>query len=276
MPNSIAYAQNYTNLLDEVYQRASVSGRLASPRHMVRQGAHAREIMIPKISVTGLGDYRRNVGYVTGSIEFSYESHQPTYDRGVRLYADVMDADNAIVPHGVASDSARMAPDARDDPVSAPARSPRSTCGGSIRRRSRIWGGRHRCACAARHRGQVQAEIRSEVRHILGLGELVHLRFVHEYLLLSYVPDPSFGGPGVPQIPLQIIPKGAFSCVEECCAENLDTPLLTCEMSAAISMIRHASGRWRLAMPESIFDSCHLNGMNGMNGMNVIEWLREI
>ena len=80
MPNSIAYIQNYTAILDEVYQRASVSGCLTSPRRMIRAGAHAREIMIPKIEVTGLGDYTRNVGYKTGAIEFSYESHSPSYD----------------------------------------------------------------------------------------------------------------------------------------------------------------------------------------------------
>lgn len=61
MPNSIAFAQNYTSVIDEVYQRASVSGVLNSGRRMVRAGHNAKEILIPKISVTGLGDYTRNV-----------------------------------------------------------------------------------------------------------------------------------------------------------------------------------------------------------------------
>jgi hypothetical protein len=39
---------------------------------MVRAGHNAKEILIPKISVTGLGDYTRNVGYKTGAI--TYES----------------------------------------------------------------------------------------------------------------------------------------------------------------------------------------------------------
>ena len=30
---------------------------------MVRAGRNAKEILIPKISVTGLGDYTLNVGY---------------------------------------------------------------------------------------------------------------------------------------------------------------------------------------------------------------------
>lgn len=84
---------------------------------MVRAGRSAKEILIPKISVTGLGDYTRNVGYKTGSITWSYETHTFAYDRGIRLFADVMDTDNAIVPRRRPSASARMAPDARDDPV---------------------------------------------------------------------------------------------------------------------------------------------------------------
>ena len=48
MPNSIAYVKNYTSILDRVYQRASVSGCLASGRRMVQAGRNAKEIMIPQ------------------------------------------------------------------------------------------------------------------------------------------------------------------------------------------------------------------------------------
>ena len=97
MPNSIAFARNYTGILDEVYQRASTSGVLNSGRRMVRAGRHAKEIMIPKISVTGLGDYDRNAGYKTGSITFEYETKTFNYDRGIKLIADVMDVEEAGV-----------------------------------------------------------------------------------------------------------------------------------------------------------------------------------
>ena len=65
MPNSIATAKNYTAILDEVYQRETVSTVLNSPRRLMRAGRNAKEIMIPKISVTGLGDYTRIFGYKT-------------------------------------------------------------------------------------------------------------------------------------------------------------------------------------------------------------------
>ena len=56
---------------------------------MVRARRNAKEILIPKISVTRLGDYTHNVGYKTGSITYEYETHGFGYDRAVRLFADV-------------------------------------------------------------------------------------------------------------------------------------------------------------------------------------------
>ncbi len=97
MPNNIAFARNYTSVIDEVYQRASVSGCLNSGRRMVRAGHNAKEILIPKISVTGLGDYTRNVGYKTGAITYEFETKTFNYDRGIRLFADVMDVEEAGV-----------------------------------------------------------------------------------------------------------------------------------------------------------------------------------
>ena len=97
MPNSIAFARNYVSVIDEVYQRAGVSGVLNSGCRMVRAGHNAKEIMIPKISVTGLGDYTRNVGYKTGAITYEFETKTFNYDRGIRLFADVMDVEEAGV-----------------------------------------------------------------------------------------------------------------------------------------------------------------------------------
>ena len=97
MANSIAQRKNYTNILDEVYQDAACSTCLNSRRGMVRAGAHAHEILIPKISVTGLGNYTRNVGYTDGNITFAYETKAFNYDRGTRLLADVMDIEEAAV-----------------------------------------------------------------------------------------------------------------------------------------------------------------------------------
>ena len=97
MANQIAAIKNYTDVLDKVYQKASVSGCLTSGGRMVRAGRNAKEIMVPKITVSGLGDYTRNVGYKTGSITFDYETKTFNYDRGIKLLADVMDVEEAGV-----------------------------------------------------------------------------------------------------------------------------------------------------------------------------------
>lgn len=91
MTNQIAAIRNYTNILDAVYQKASMSGCLTSGGRMVRAGKNAKEIMVPKITVSGLGDYTRSVGYKTWSISFDYETKTFNYDRGIKLLADVMD-----------------------------------------------------------------------------------------------------------------------------------------------------------------------------------------
>ena len=97
MANSIAYTKNYTAVLDEVYKRAACSTCLNSPRRMARAGRNAKEIMVPKIEVTGLGDYTRNVGYKTGSITYEFETKTFNYDRSIKLLADVMDVEEAGV-----------------------------------------------------------------------------------------------------------------------------------------------------------------------------------
>lgn len=84
-------------MLDRVYLRAACSTVLNSPRSLARAGRNANEITIPKASVTGLGDYKRNVGYKAGWINFDYETKALGYDRGIRLLADVMDVEEAGV-----------------------------------------------------------------------------------------------------------------------------------------------------------------------------------
>lgn len=97
MANSIAFAKNYTVIIDEVYKRVSVSGCLTSGARMVRAGCGAKETMIPKIEVTGLGDYTHNVGYKTDSITYEFETKTFNCDRGIKLLADVMDVEETGV-----------------------------------------------------------------------------------------------------------------------------------------------------------------------------------
>lgn len=109
MPYNIAAIKNYTSLLDAVYRKASVSGCLTSGGRMVRAGKNAKEIMVPKITVSGLGEYTRSVGYKTWSISFDYETKTFNYDRGIKLLADVMDVEESgVLDRFVAADSELM------------------------------------------------------------------------------------------------------------------------------------------------------------------------
>ena len=80
-----------------MYKRAACSTCPNSPCRMARAGRNAKEIIIPKIEVSGLEDYTRNVGYKTGSITYEFETKTFNYDRGIKLLADVMDVEEAGV-----------------------------------------------------------------------------------------------------------------------------------------------------------------------------------
>ena len=91
MANAITKFKNYIDLLDEVYKNASLTSVLDGDQSLVRAGANANEIVIPKISMDGLGDYSRNGGYVGGSVTLTNETVAFNYDRGRSFSVDAMD-----------------------------------------------------------------------------------------------------------------------------------------------------------------------------------------
>lgn len=91
MPNAITLAQQYISLLDEVYKLASLTSDLDGNPDLVRQGANANELIIPKLSMQGLGDYSRNGGYADGDVTLTNETVTCNFDRGRMFTIDVMD-----------------------------------------------------------------------------------------------------------------------------------------------------------------------------------------
>jgi hypothetical protein len=91
MANSITLAKKYTTYLDEVYKRGLTSDVLSIPQELVRDGQNAGEVLLPKIALDGLGDYDRATGYPTGSVNFNWETHTLTQDRGVQFTIDRQD-----------------------------------------------------------------------------------------------------------------------------------------------------------------------------------------
>lgn len=91
MANSITLFKRYIGLLDEVYKLSSLTSVLDMDGALVHEGSNANEIIIPKITMDGLGDYSRNAGYVTGSVTLTNETVKFNYDRGRRFSVDAMD-----------------------------------------------------------------------------------------------------------------------------------------------------------------------------------------
>ena len=48
MANTIALRKQYSTLLDEVYKLSSLTAVLDGPNELVKEGANANEILIPK------------------------------------------------------------------------------------------------------------------------------------------------------------------------------------------------------------------------------------
>lgn len=91
MSNAITLAQQFVPLLDEVYKLASLTSDLDGASDLAQQGANANELIIPMLSMAGLGDYARNGGYVDGDVTLTNETVKCNYDRGRMFTVDTMD-----------------------------------------------------------------------------------------------------------------------------------------------------------------------------------------
>ena len=91
MPNSIALAKKYVPVLDEIYKNASLTADLDGPNDLVREGANAGELIIPKMSLQGMADYDKDTGYDTGTVTLENETVQSNYDRGRMFNVDNVD-----------------------------------------------------------------------------------------------------------------------------------------------------------------------------------------
>lgn len=95
MANTIALRKFYSEALDEVYKLAALTTVVDGDNTLVKMGANANEILVPKMSMDGLANYGRNTGYVSGSVTFSYETKKIAYDRGRMFSVDALDAEEA-------------------------------------------------------------------------------------------------------------------------------------------------------------------------------------
>ena len=91
MANAITTITKYLPLLDQVYAVASVSAILDTPNALVRETADAKTVLIAQTSMSGLGDYDRADGFVSGDLTLTWKPYTFEYDRGRTFQIDAMD-----------------------------------------------------------------------------------------------------------------------------------------------------------------------------------------
>lgn len=93
MPNSIALAQKYLPLMDEIYKANAKTAILDETQV---QFVNANVVKVFKLSMDGLGNYSRNSGYVAGDVTGSWETLTLQKDRGRAFIVDAMDNEETI------------------------------------------------------------------------------------------------------------------------------------------------------------------------------------
>lgn len=90
--NTLAFAQNMTKELDKAAEQKTVTGFLADNVLRARF-VGANKVLIPEVEISGLGDYDRDTGFVTGTISVSSTPYTLTMDRGRSFQLDREDHD---------------------------------------------------------------------------------------------------------------------------------------------------------------------------------------
>lgn len=95
MANTIALAEKFLPILDEIYKSASVTAFLDS---QIRQLDHsaANEIQIFKTSMVGMGTYDKATGYPAGDVTGAWETIQLAKSRGRAFSIDRIDNEETL------------------------------------------------------------------------------------------------------------------------------------------------------------------------------------
>lgn len=89
--NAIQLATSYVPMLDEVYAAASLTAKLDGASELVQHGANANELIVPMLTMQGLGDYSRANGYAEGEVTMTNRTLTCDFDRGRMFSVDNMD-----------------------------------------------------------------------------------------------------------------------------------------------------------------------------------------
>lgn len=91
MANSIALAEQYTNILDAKYKKSTLTSILEVQDEFLQGFTNAGTIQLLSVVTDGLGDYDRSTGFPAGSTTATWEPHTIDNDRGQSFQVDSMD-----------------------------------------------------------------------------------------------------------------------------------------------------------------------------------------
>lgn len=92
--NSIEAAAIFQKACDQQLIEGATSGWMEANAGNVKYSG-GREIKIPTISTSGLGNYDRNSGYPKGKVSLTYQTKTMTQDRGIEFLLDRIDVDES-------------------------------------------------------------------------------------------------------------------------------------------------------------------------------------
>jgi hypothetical protein len=95
MANSIALAEKFQPILDEIYKMASKTGRMDAKSKPIKF-AGANVVKVFKTSMVGLGTYSRATGYPVGDVTGTWETLTLATERGRELFIDREDDEESL------------------------------------------------------------------------------------------------------------------------------------------------------------------------------------
>lgn len=93
--NNIEYAQIYLSAMDLIYQKEALTRDIEGNDSQIMPAGYG-EFKVAKVSVDGLGDFTRNVGYSKGSGKFSWETIKMQKERSLELRVDRLENGEAL------------------------------------------------------------------------------------------------------------------------------------------------------------------------------------
>ncbi len=90
--NTMEYAKIFMDALDCQLVEGATSGWMEANAGQV-QYSGGNEVKIPKIALSGLGNYDRDTGFVQGAVTLTYETRSLSQDRGRTFQLDAIDVD---------------------------------------------------------------------------------------------------------------------------------------------------------------------------------------